>query len=164
MDSGLEGGTHAEALDEALCFGWIDAQKVKDDDPQTWLQRFTPRGARSIWSQVNRDRAKELIAEGRMAPRGLSEYEAAEADGRLAAAYSPQATAEVPEDFATALEASADAKAFFEGIDSRNRYAILHRIETAKKPETRARRIATFVEMLADGEALYPRRSKRRPI
>jgi uncharacterized protein YdeI (YjbR/CyaY-like superfamily) len=137
---------------------------MTDDDPLTWLQRFTPRGERSIWSQLNRDRAQELIDAGRMAPRGLEEFKRAKADGRLDAAYSPQSTADVPEDFAAALEASPAAKAFFEQVDSRNRYAILHRIQTAVKPETRARRIATFVEMLADGEALYPRRAKRRPI
>lgn len=161
-DSGVEGGTYAEALDEALCFGWIDAQAFKDDDPRFSLRRFSPRGPRSLWSQINRDRAQELIAEGRMAPRGQAEFDRAQEDGRLDAAYAPQSTAEVPDDLAAALAANPAAKAFFDELDSRNRYAILHRTETAKRPETRARRIATFVDMLAAGEKLYPRRPKKR--
>jgi uncharacterized protein YdeI (YjbR/CyaY-like superfamily) len=162
VGSGVEGGTHAEALDEALCFGWIDAQRFKDDDERFRLIRFTPRAPRSLWSQVNRDRAKELIAEGRMAPRGRDEFDTADEDGRLAAAYAPGSSATVPDDLAAALEAAPGAKAFFDELDSRNRYSILHRVETAKKPETRARRIATFVDMCASGEKLYPRRPKAR--
>lgn len=161
-DSGVEGGTHAQALDEALCFGWIDAQRFKDDDERFRLIRFTPRAPRSIWSQINRDRVKELIAEQRVAPRGRREFQQAQEDGRLDAAYAPVSSATVPEDLAAALAAVPAARAFFDGLDSRNRYSILHRVETAKKPETRARRIATFVDMLASGEKLYPRRPKAR--
>ncbi|MDQ8043348.1 MAG: YdeI/OmpD-associated family protein [Solirubrobacteraceae bacterium] len=162
VGSGIEGGTYAQALDEALCFGWIDGAKFKDDDERFWLQRFTPRGPRSLWSQVNRERVKQLITDKRVAPRGRREYQQAHEDGRLEAAYAPASTATVPDDLAAALAAVPAAKAFFEELDSRNRYAVLHRVQTAKLPETRARRIATFVEMLAAGEQLHPRRPKAR--
>lgn len=161
-NSGVGGGTYAQALDEALCFGWIDGAKFKDDDERFWLQRFTPRGPRSMWSQVNRERVKELITAKRVAPRGRREYQQAHEDGRLEAAYAPQSTATVPDDLAAALDAVPAARAFFDELDSRNRYAILHRVQTAKQAETRARRIATFVDMCASGEKLHPRRPKAR--
>lgn len=161
-DSGVEGGTHAQALDEALCFGWVDGSTVQDDDDRFTLRRFTPRAPRSAWSQADRERVKQLIEERRVAPPGRRAYQQAQEDGRLEAAYAPAGTAEIPADLTAALEASPAARAFFESVDHRNRHAILHRVETAKDPETRARRIATFVDMLASGEKLYPRRPKAR--
>jgi uncharacterized protein YdeI (YjbR/CyaY-like superfamily) len=147
--------TYAEALDVALCHGWIDGQRRRLDD-SWWLQRFTPRRPRSIWSKRNRERALELIAAGRMRPAGLAEVERARADGRWDAAYDGPARATVPEDLRAALAATPAAAARFATLDGRNRYAILHRVQTAKRPETRARRIAQFVEMLAEGRTLYP--------
>ncbi len=147
--------THAEALDVALCFGWIDAQR-RSRDERSWQVRFTPRRARSIWSQVNRKRATELAEAGRMRSAGLAEIERAKQDGRWERAYAPSSTATVPPDLAAALDESPAAKAFFATLDSRNRYSVLHRIGQAKKPETRARRIEKFVAMLAAGEKLHP--------
>jgi uncharacterized protein YdeI (YjbR/CyaY-like superfamily) len=149
----------AAAVDVALCFGWIDgkAQRIDDD---WFVQRFTPRRQRSIWSKVNRQKAEALIAAGRMRPAGLAEIERAKADGRWEAAYDGMATADMPDDLASALEA-AGLTGLYAGLDSRNRYAILHRVQTAKKAETRARRIAKFVEMLAAGETPYPRAGSR---
>lgn len=147
--------TYSEALEVALCYGWIDGQKAAADE-SAWLQKFTPRRARSRWSKINRARAEALMAAGRMAPSGMAEVERAKADGRWDAAYDGQATAGVPADLAAALAADPTAAAFFAGLDSRNRYAILYRIQDAKKPETRARRIGTFVEMLAKGGRIYP--------
>jgi uncharacterized protein YdeI (YjbR/CyaY-like superfamily) len=153
--TGVASITQAEAVEIALCFGWIDGQARRVDD--TWFrQRFTPRRARSIWSKINRDRATALIDAGRMRPAGLREVERAQEDGRWAAAYDGQRTATVPEDLQRALDAEPAAAEAFAGLDSRNRYAILHRTQTAVKPETRARRIATFVAMLAEGRRLYP--------
>ena len=152
--SGQPGVSYAEALEVALCYGWIDGQKGKLDDA-FWLQRFTPRRPRSIWSRVNRDKALALIERGEMRPAGLREVERAQADGRWDAAYEPQSAIAVPEDLRAALDANDAAAAAFAALDSANRYAILHRVHTAKKPETRARRIATFVEMLADGRKIH---------
>ncbi len=153
-DSGMKSVSYAEALDVALCHGWIDGQKGKGDEA-TWLQRFTPRGARSIWSRINRDKALALIAEGRMKAAGLAEVERAKRDGRWDAAYEPQRTSTVPPDLEAALNANPAALAFFKTLDSANRYAILWRIANAKKAETRAKRIATFVAMLARGERIH---------
>lgn len=148
--------TYAEALEIALRHGWIDAQK-KGLDEATWLQRFTPRGSRSIWSQRNREHAERLIAGGHMTPAGLAAVEAARSDGRWEAAYPGQRDATVPEDLRAALDASPDADALFATLNARNRYAILHRVLTAKRPETRASRIEKLVAMLARGETIYPR-------
>jgi uncharacterized protein YdeI (YjbR/CyaY-like superfamily) len=145
--------THAEALEEALCFGWIDGQRDRFDE-HFFLQRFTPRGPRSKWSEINREKAKQLIADGRMRPRGLAEVERAQQDGRWDAAYEPQSRATVPADFQRALDANPPAKEFFETLRGVSRYAFLYRISDAKRPETRAKRIAKFVELLAAGEKL----------
>jgi uncharacterized protein YdeI (YjbR/CyaY-like superfamily) len=153
--SGIPSVTQPEALETALRFGWIDGQ-ARSLDERFYLQRFTPRRARSMWSKRNREIATALIAAGRMEPPGLREVERAKADGRWEAAYDAPSGATVPEDLQRELDANAQAAAFFATLDSRNRYAILHRIQTAKKPETRARRIATFVAMLAEGRTLYP--------
>ncbi|MDT6982725.1 YdeI family protein [Streptomyces lusitanus] len=154
--SGLGGVDYATALESALCFGWIDGHKRSLDETH-WVQRFTPRRARSRWSAVNRQKAIELIERGRMRPGGLREVEKAKADGRWEAAYASQRTAVVPEDLRAALDAApVAAREFFEGLDSRNRYAILHRVEEAKRAGTRAARIEKFVAMLARGEKLYP--------
>ena len=138
--------TYAQALDIALCHGWIDGQK-RGHDETYWLQRFTPRGPRSRWSQINRDKAEALIAAGRMRPAGQAQVEAAKADGRWAAAYAGQRSATVPDDLAAALAADPQAQAFFETLSGANRYAILYRVQDAKQPATRAARIARFVEM-----------------
>jgi uncharacterized protein YdeI (YjbR/CyaY-like superfamily) len=153
--SGIASVTHPEALEQALRHGWIDGQRRRLDE-RWWLQRFGPRSARSTWSKVNRAAAERLIEEGRMFPGGLREVERARADGRWERAYDAQSAARVPRDLAAAFALRPEAKAFFETLDSRNRYSVLHRIETAKRPETRARRIDTFVEMLARGEKLHP--------
>ena len=152
--TGVRSVTHAEALDVALCYGWIDGQRNRCDD--VWfLQKFTPRRARSPWSQVNQGKVAALIAEGRMRPAGLAEIERAKADGRWDAAYAGPRTAEVPEDLQRALDGNEAAKAAFATLSSQNRYAILYRVHDAKRPETRARRIAKFVEMLAEGRTLH---------
>jgi uncharacterized protein YdeI (YjbR/CyaY-like superfamily) len=157
--SGIAGVSRQEAIDAALCHGWIDGQLDKFDE-DFWLIRFTPRKPRSKWSGNNRSRAIELMAEDRMTPAGLQEIERAQADGRWDAAYAPQSTAAVPDDLQKALDAAAPAKRLFEELDSTNRYAILYRVHNAKKPETRARRIETYVAMLARGDTLYPRKAK----
>jgi uncharacterized protein YdeI (YjbR/CyaY-like superfamily) len=144
----------AEAIDAALCFGWIDGQLDKYDE-ESWLIRLTPRRPRSKWSARNKARALELIAEGRMRPHGLAEIEAAKADGRWEAAYAPQSSIEVPADLQAALDANPKAAAFFATLKGANRYAVLYRIGEAKKPETRAARIAKFVGMLERGETLH---------
>jgi uncharacterized protein YdeI (YjbR/CyaY-like superfamily) len=152
------GGTsisYDEAVEIALCFGWIDGQKQAHDD-QFWLQRFTRRSEKSVWSKINRDKALALVEAGKMKPAGLEEIERAKLDGRWDAAYDSSSKATVPSDFQSALEGNARAKAFFETLDSRNRYAILFRIQTAKKPETRARRISQFVLMLERQEKVHP--------
>jgi uncharacterized protein YdeI (YjbR/CyaY-like superfamily) len=144
----------AEAIDGALCHGWIDGQLNPFDD-EWWLIRFTPRKPRGKWSARNRRRAEELVAAGRMAPAGLAEIAAAKADGRWQAAYPPQSEAVVPDDLAAALAADPKAREFFDTLTGANRYAILYRIKDAKKPETRAARIAKFVAMCARGETIH---------
>jgi uncharacterized protein YdeI (YjbR/CyaY-like superfamily) len=152
--SGRASLSKAEAIDAALCHGWIDGQLDRYDD-RSWLVRFTPRKKRSKWSEVNARRAEELAAAGRMRPAGLAEMEAAKADGRWAAAYAPQSRAEVPEDLRAALDSSPKAAAFFATLKGANRYAVLYRIGTLKKAETRARKIAEFVAMLERGETVH---------
>ena len=153
--SGIPSITYAEALDVALCHGWIDGQSKSEGDA-TYLQRFGKRKSKSLWSKINREHVARLIAEGRMRASGLEEVERAKADGRWDAAYSSPAASKVPADLAAALAKKPKARAFFDALDAQNRYAILHRLETAKKPDTRARRIATFVEDLARGKKLHP--------
>lgn len=153
--AGLESVSYAEALEVALCYGWIDGQK-RSYDESSWLQKFTPRRARSIWSKINREKAEALIASGRMKAAGLAAVESAKQDGRWEAAYDSPSNATVPDDFQAELDKNAEAKAFFATLNSTNRYAILHRIQTARKAETRARRIQQFIEMLAKKEKLYP--------
>ncbi|CUI04360.1 YdeI/OmpD-associated family protein [Massilia sp. P8910] len=147
--------TYQEALEVALCFGWIDGQK-RSEDQHHWLQRWTPRAARSIWSRVNRDKALGFIAEGKMQPAGLAEVERAQQDGRWDAAYEPASAAQVPPDLEAAFDAHPGAREFFATLNGQNRYAVLFRIQTAVKPDTRARRIATYAAMLARGETLHP--------
>jgi len=146
--------TYAEALELALCFGWIDSQK-RGHDERHFLQRFTPRRPRGRWSRINRDKAEALIAAGAMRPAGLAEVEAAKADGRWEAAYEGQRTAEVPEDLERELAVNQAAREFFAGLDSANRYAIIFRLGDAKKPETRQRRLRKFVAMLERGEKIH---------
>ncbi len=153
--AGVASVTYAEAVEAALAWGWIDGQKGRLDD-SAWLQRFTPRGARSIWSKINRDKALALIAAGEMQPAGLAQVERAQADGRWQAAYASPRQATVPDDLAAALAANPRAAAFFATLDATNRYAVLFRVHGAKKADTRARRIAQFVTMLAKHEKLYP--------
>lgn len=146
---------YQQALEIALCYGWIDGQKASYDE-QHWLQKFTPRGPKSIWSKINCDKATTLIAEGRMQPAGMLQVERAKADGRWDAAYESQSKITVPADLQSELDKNQQAKDFFATLDSRNRYAILFRIQTAKKPETRAARIQKFVDMLAQKQKIYP--------
>lgn len=146
--------TYAEALELALCFGWIDSQKRGFDD-QHFLQRFTPRRPRGRWSRINREKAEALIAAGKMRPAGLAEVEAAKADGRWEAAYEGQRTAEVPPDLRRELDAHPAARKFFDSLDGANRYAIVYRLDEAKKPETRERRLHKFVAMLERGEKIH---------
>jgi uncharacterized protein YdeI (YjbR/CyaY-like superfamily) len=153
--SGIASVTYDEALEVSLCYGWIDGQKKSYDDT-SWLQKFTPRGTRSIWSKVNRAKAEKLIARGEMKQAGLAAVEQAKQDGRWDAAYDSQSSASIPDDFQTALDQHEEARAFFATLNSRNRYAILFRIQTAKKAETRAKRIEQFIQMLAHHELLYP--------
>ena len=146
--------SYAEALDEAICFGWIDAQ-TRGLDEQYWLKRFTPRTSGSRWSKINTAKADALIAAGRMHPAGLAEIERARADGRWDAAYAGPRTIEVPGDLADALAARPDAAAFFATLTSINRYAILYRLTTVKRADTRARKIAQYVDMLAEHKTLH---------
>ncbi|HET9810880.1 MAG TPA: YdeI/OmpD-associated family protein [Sphingomicrobium sp.] len=148
------GLSKAEAIDAALCHGWIDGQLDKYDD-KYWLVRFTPRSARSKWSQVNKRRAIELLAEGRMRTSGVAQIEAAKADGRWATAYAPASSAEVPADLQNAFDANPEAAKFFATLKSANRYAILYRIGSVKRPETRARKIAEYVAMLERGDTIH---------
>lgn len=154
-DSGIASIDYAAALEEALCHGWIDGQR-KSDDAQYFQQRFTPRTARSMWSQINRAKVLKLIEDGRMLPAGLAEIDRAKADGRWDAAYEAASVATVPPDLQAALDANKKAAKFFVTLNAQNRYAVLFRIQGAKKPETRARRIEKFVEMLAKGEKIHP--------
>lgn len=145
---------HAEAVDEALCWGWIDGQ-ARPHDEVSWLVKFTPRGPRSIWSQVNVARIERLQAEGRLQPAGLAVVEAARADGRWQQAYASSSSFEMPEDFLAALAKRPKARAFFESLNKANRYALYHRLHTAKRPETRAKRLQEFLAMLQRGEKLH---------
>ncbi|MFT3764588.1 MAG: YdeI/OmpD-associated family protein [Minicystis sp.] len=154
-DAGVASITYPEAVDGALAWGWIDGQKQRGDEA-SWLQKFTPRGARSVWSKINRDKALALIEAGTMRPPGLAEVERARKDGRWDAAYDPPSRAVVPDDLAAAIAANARAAAFFAQLDAANRYAVLWRVHNAKKAETRQKRITQFVEMMARGEKLHP--------
>jgi uncharacterized protein YdeI (YjbR/CyaY-like superfamily) len=160
--SGLRSVAYAEALEVALCYGWIDGQK-RGESEQAWLQRFLPRSAKSIWSKINREKAAALTASGRMKAAGLEAVEAAKKDGRWDAAYDSPRGANVPQDFQVALDASPRAREFFESLDGANRYAVLFRIQTVKKAETRARKIREFVEMLERNERIHEPRKTRRP-
>jgi uncharacterized protein YdeI (YjbR/CyaY-like superfamily) len=153
--SGLASVRYPEVLDTAISYGWIDGIRKPLDDTH-FLQRFVRRRPRSRWSQINREKAIALIESGRMKPAGMLEVERAKADGRWEAAYEPQSRATVPDDLQEALDANPKAREFFATLRGQNRYAILYRIRDAKRPETRARRIAQFVEMLERGETLYP--------
>jgi uncharacterized protein YdeI (YjbR/CyaY-like superfamily) len=144
----------SEALEVALCYGWIDGQK-RSESENTWLQKFAPRTRRSIWSKINRQKAVALIRSGQMNPAGLKEIERAKRDGRWAAAYDSPRTATVPSDFQAALDRNPRAKAFFAALDTRNRYAVLFRIHSAKKAETRTARIRRFIAMLEAGQKLH---------
>ncbi|MGN6275237.1 MAG: YdeI/OmpD-associated family protein [Solirubrobacterales bacterium] len=146
--------SYAEALELALAFGWIDSQKRGFDETH-FLQRFTPRRPRGRWSRINREKAEALIEAGRLRPTGLAEVEAAKADGRWEAAYEGQRTAQVPPDLRRELDANPAAAEFFAGLDSANRYAIVYRLNEAKKPETRERRLRKFVAMLERGEKIH---------
>ena len=159
--SGIPTVVYAEAVEASLRYGWIDGQ-VKRVDDDHYLQRFTPRRARSRWSKINCAKAEALIASGAMEPAGLAEVERAKADGRWEAAYDAPSTATVPDDLRAALDADRAAADFFETLDSNNRYAILHRIQEAKRAETRARRIEKFVAMLSRGETIHPPRRAAR--
>jgi uncharacterized protein YdeI (YjbR/CyaY-like superfamily) len=146
---------NAEALDVGLCFGWINGRREALDDDY-YLQRYTPRRPRSKWSRINVDKVTELTAAGRMRPAGLAEVERAKADGRWDAAYESPRRIGVPDDLERELATRPEARAFFEGLDSRNRYAILYGLADARRPETRARRLAKFVAMLDAGDRIYP--------
>jgi len=152
-DSGIESVVYAEAVEIALSYGWIDGQAKRLDDHH-YLQRFTPRRSRSKWSKINREKAERLMAEGRMRPAGLREVERAKEDGRWDEAYDSPSTATVPDDFRAALDAEPAAAEFFASLGSTRRYSFLYRITDAKRPETRAKRIAEYVELLARGETL----------
>ncbi len=153
--SGVASVTIGEALDVAICFGWIDGQRAGHDD-EHYLQKYTPRTRRSRWSKLNRDRAVRLIDEGRMRPAGLAEVQRAQADGRWDDAYDSPSTITVPDDLQRALDANPAALACFGTLNSLNRYAVLYGIQNAKRPETRVRRIEKFVTMLAEGRKPYP--------
>jgi uncharacterized protein YdeI (YjbR/CyaY-like superfamily) len=147
--------TYGEALESALCYGWIDGQKATGAEG-FWRQKFTPRSPRSRWSKINREKAALLISAGRMRPAGLRQVELAQADGRWDAAYASQSQATIPDDFARELESHPAASEFFGALNSVNRYAILYRIQSAKKPETRAQRLRRFIEMLENHERIHP--------
>jgi uncharacterized protein YdeI (YjbR/CyaY-like superfamily) len=154
VDSGIQSVTYSQAVDSALCHGWIDGQKGSYDE-HYWLQRFTRRTPRSKWSKRNRERATVLIEQGKMKPAGLREIELARQDGRWDAAYDSPATATIPDDLQKKLDENPRAKEFFAELDSRNRYAILYQIQDAKKPETRARRIEKYIKMLNEHKRIY---------
>jgi uncharacterized protein YdeI (YjbR/CyaY-like superfamily) len=153
--SGIPSVSYPEALEIALCYGWIDGQK-KSLDETSWLQKFTPRGAKSIWSKVNCEKAEALGAAGKMRPAGQTAIDLAKADGRWQAAYSSPSRATVPADLQAMLDAHPEAAAFFASLNSGNRYAILWRLETAKRPETRQKRLEQFVQMLLRRETIHP--------
>ncbi len=152
--SGKNTVTYAEALDEALCYGWIDGQKKKFDS-DSWLQKFTPRRPRSVWSKRNIEHIERLTNENRMKAAGLKAYEEAKNDGRLAAAYDSPANSTIPEDFLKLLEKNKKAKDFFDTLNKANKFAITWRLQTAKKPETREKRMKAILEMLAKGEKFH---------
>lgn len=152
--SGQRSVTYAEALDVALCYGWIDSQK-RPKDADSWLQRFGPRRPRGGWSRINTRHAERLIAAGRMKPAGLAEVEAARRDGRWQRAYDSPSAASVPPDFLKELAKNKKAQSFFEGLNRANVYAIAYRLQTAKKPETREKRMQAILAMLARGEAFH---------
>lgn len=160
-DSGIASVTYEEALDIALCYGWIDGQKKGFDD-QYWLQKFTPRGPKSIWSKINTEKVEKSIKNGQMQPAGLKAIEAAKKDGRWDAAYASQKNISIPEDFQGALDKSRKAKDFFATLKSSERYSFLFRIQTAKKPETRAQRIQQFVDMLERNEKFHEFLAKKK--
>jgi len=153
-DSGIATVTHAEALDEALCYGWIDGQLDKYDE-KSWLRKFTPRRAKSVWSKRNIEHVNRLTDAGKMKPSGLKEVEAAKADGRWGRAYDSPSAMQVPEDFLKELSKNKKAQAFFETLNKANTYAIAWRLQTAKKPETREKRMKKFIQMLENGEKLH---------
>ena len=153
-ESGVKTITYAEALDEALCYGWIDGQK-KTFDGDSWIQKFTPRRARSIWSKRNIEHIERLTNEKRMKAAGLKAFEDAKKDGRLDAAYDSPSNSTPPDDFLKLLEKNKKAKAFFDSLNKANKYAITWRLQTAKKPETREKRMNTILEMLAKGEKFH---------
>jgi uncharacterized protein YdeI (YjbR/CyaY-like superfamily) len=157
--SGIPSTTHKEILPVALAYGWIDGQAKRIDD-DWYRQRWTPRRTRSLWSKINRATVEGMIERGEMKPAGLAEVERAKADGRWERAYDSPKTAEVPADLRAALDASPAAARLFAELDSTNRYAILHRVHNVKRAETRARKIAEYVDMLARGETIYPRRAR----
>jgi uncharacterized protein YdeI (YjbR/CyaY-like superfamily) len=154
-NSGLQSVSYTEALETALCYGWIDGHK-RPESEQAWLQKFCPRSAKSIWSNINREKALALIQKGRMAPAGHEAIEQAKTNGRWDSAYDSPSRASVPDDLQVALNANPQANAFFKNLDRANRYAILFRIQTAKKPETRARNVQKFIAMLERGEKIHP--------
>lgn len=152
--------SYLDAVDVALMYGWIDSLK-RGHNASTWIQRFTPRGKTSMWSKINREKAENLIREKKMRPAGQREVDRAKEDGRWARAYDGAKSSEVPSDLNAALLKNKKAQAFFAQLSSTNRYAILFRVQTAKKPETRARKITEFVAMLARGETIYPQRAPK---
>ena len=154
-DARLPSVSYAEALESALCYGWIDGQKAAFDE-RYWLQKFTPRGPRSMWSKINCAKVAELLAGGRMQPAGIRQVELAKADGRWDLAYDPQSRITIPEDFQSELDKNSEAHDFFQTLNSVNRYAVLRRIQIAKKPETRAALIQKYIEMLAQHQKLHP--------
>lgn len=153
-DAGVRSVSYDEAVETALCFGWIDGQK-KAHSEQFWLQQFTPRSNKSVWSKINKEKALALIKAGKMKPAGLKEIERAKLDGRWQAAYDSSSKSSIPSDFQLALDGNSRAKNFFEALDSRNRYAVLFRIQTAKSSETRAKKISQFVQMLERHEKVH---------
>jgi uncharacterized protein YdeI (YjbR/CyaY-like superfamily) len=152
--AGVKSITYPEAVETALCYGWIDGQKLPESET-AWLQRFTPRRKRSPWSKINREKALALIANGQMQRAGLDEVERARTDGRWESAYDPQSAATIPPELAKELDRHPKAKAFFQTLRRANSYAIIWRIQTAKRPETREKRIRTYIEMLEKGETLH---------
>jgi uncharacterized protein YdeI (YjbR/CyaY-like superfamily) len=153
-DSGIKTVSHSEAIDTALCYGWIDSQ-AKGLDDKYHLVKFTPRRPRSVWSKINVDRVGRLMAEGKMKPAGLAQVEAAKADGRWEKAYAGQATAEIPQDFKAALAKNKKAADFYESLNKANKYAFIWRLHHVKRAETRAANIEKYIEMLAEGQTFH---------
>ncbi len=154
-DSDRQSVTYAKALDVALCYGWIDGQKKSADD-QSWLQKFTPRGLKSAWSKKNTEHVERLTMAGKMKPAGLAAVEAAKNDGRWKAAYDSQANSKIPEDFLKALGRNKKSQAFFNSLNKTNLFSIAYRLQTAKKPETREKRMRAILEMMAKGKKFHP--------